>query len=308
MALSAEDALSALQEILANSTDGKATQVQLRELASLVATDAPGSVTVLYSGGDATRIAEVLAKTNPDLRLLDNTQAYKFLNSPQFLKAIEDCFGSNPTERGTLANNFLSGAEGVWGDASTRFARSATGEVRLILDGADPARVFGMREIPELLRNPLVTTVEGFSVKELAALYAKDSKYVFEALSGITSLHMAATDLRLVMVNGQATVLNAAEFLSREILDTSDYFSKYPERLVVYEQYLTTLTKEELALRGTLATRLAQISAAVTHELGVIHAAHTVSEGAFFLSLLFAAKQAKDELDAGKVESAQSKI
>ena len=65
------------------------------------------------------------------------------------------------TEAGKAANTWLFDAErGPWADASARFADATRGEVKVIASGAASDRVFALTELPHILTNPELTTIE----------------------------------------------------------------------------------------------------------------------------------------------------
>ncbi len=73
MALTAEQATAQLPDIT--------TPEQLRALiAQLDVSRPPGGVTAFYSGGDAGRIARTLFAQGSDIRIIDDTEASKFLD------------------------------------------------------------------------------------------------------------------------------------------------------------------------------------------------------------------------------------
>lgn len=125
------------------------TLEQLRNLVNQldITAGTPGSTTLLYSGGmpgggDSNSAAKALALAQPGLRIIDDTQAAKFLdvfsataNTALINRCVELGFG-NPKTPDTPANQFLFGsvdgngnrvANGAWDDVSGRFA-AATSE------------------------------------------------------------------------------------------------------------------------------------------------------------------------------------
>ena len=160
------------------------TPEALRELARQVSVDSPGNVTVLYSGGVTDRVSswqivKAMEDAGEDVRLIDRTEANKFLSSRPFQSATATAHGisyQDLTERtpaARAAGDWLyHPTEGPWADASARFADATRGEVKVIANGASPDRVFGQTELPRILANPEVTTIEGIPRETLVARQA----------------------------------------------------------------------------------------------------------------------------------------
>jgi len=170
----------AIEELLREPSRYR-TPEALRELAQQVSVDSPGNVTVLYSGGVTDRVSswqivKAMEDAGEDVRLIDRTEANKFLSSRPFLSATATANGisyQDLTERtpaARAAGDWLyHPTEGPWADASARFADATRGEVKVIASGASPDRVFGQTELPRILSNPEVTTIEGIPRETLVA-------------------------------------------------------------------------------------------------------------------------------------------
>lgn len=144
----------------------------LRRLASQVDADAPGRLTVLYSGRvteliGSNHVIEAMIERRGDIRAINKSQAALFLNGRDFGVALSAAFGAphreilDGTYRGPATDWLYHPTEGPWADASARFANATVGEVRAIVSHAQPNRVFGEIELPRILANPNVTTIEG---------------------------------------------------------------------------------------------------------------------------------------------------
>jgi hypothetical protein len=157
------------------------TPEALRALARQVSVESPGQVTVLYSGRVADRVSswnivKAMEEAGEDVRLIDRTEINSFLNSREFTRAAAVAHGVTVDDmrRGDAvakaANDWLyHPTDGPWADASARFADATRGEVKVIASGAAPDRVFAQTELPRILANPEVTTVEGIPRETLAA-------------------------------------------------------------------------------------------------------------------------------------------
>lgn len=150
MALSLEQATRKLAELTKNGRI--ASQAELHALVSEVSVDAQGSITILY-GGRVTGLEDVSASVqslgvgNYNYRVIGKTAAADLLKHPSFIQAIADCFHVSVNEvrgvgdyRGSPANLFLEGTDGLWGDVSVRFIQDTKGEVRILTEAPDKTR------------------------------------------------------------------------------------------------------------------------------------------------------------------------
>ncbi|MDO8299394.1 calcium-binding protein [Lacisediminimonas sp.] len=167
---------------------------------------------------------------------MDITDAGLLLDSPEFSNAVARVHGvdvddfenskfSSPEK--TAANNFLySGTNpdgtkvtGVWEDASVRFVAATHGEVRTLVGGADPERVFATAEVHALRDNPNITHVDGIPAE---ALRARPESQIFEAVraqSEALSAHLK------IAVDGDGNILKVGEVPR---IDTRDFFANTP--------------------------------------------------------------------------------
>ncbi|MGE4472559.1 MAG: hypothetical protein AB7D20_07160 [Sulfuricurvum sp.] len=120
MALTVQEAKNAIQALIDHQkTTGETviTQESLRNIIKDLSLDAGnGKTTVLYSG-----VGELPTSltSDPNLRILDNTQAAKFLEqarigqNPEFVNALKMLYGEQPdlqsSGKGTPANLFVNG-------------------------------------------------------------------------------------------------------------------------------------------------------------------------------------------------------
>jgi hypothetical protein len=198
-------ALEAAQRLL-QSPDDYATPDALMALAAQVSVapvnGQPTDRTVLYSGGvdngepklDAWTLATGMQKQEAGVLIIDVTERGAFLVSKQFKNAVLRAFASEGhlsyadvmTKRDSKANQFLFDAEnGAWAQASKSFAESLEGEVVTLTSQAQPNRTFGLVELPALLANPKVKSVNGVARTVLAQLAEQPNgqAFVFKALA-----------------------------------------------------------------------------------------------------------------------------
>ncbi|MCM5580371.1 peptidoglycan-binding protein, partial [Xanthomonas hortorum pv. pelargonii] len=175
--ISAQDAIDRIRQ---NPGDYQ-TPESLRSLAAQVDANASGKVTVLYSGPAAkdiwsTDVIGSMIDSGEDIRVIDKSQASKFLNSREFYTALADIYEISPREliegshRGPATEWLYHPTQGPWADASGRFADATVGEVHAIVGDAQPSRVFGEIEVPRILANPNVTSIEGLPREALVGV------------------------------------------------------------------------------------------------------------------------------------------
>ncbi|WP_372173838.1 peptidoglycan-binding protein [Xanthomonas axonopodis] len=175
--ISAQDAIDRIRQ---NPGDYQ-TPESLRSLAAQVDANASGKVTVLYSGPAAkdiwsTDVIGSMIESGEDIRVIDKSQASKFLNSREFYTALADIYEISPRElidgshRGPATEWLYHPTQGPWADASGRFADATVGEVHAIVGDAQPSRVFGEIEVPRILANPNVSSIEGLPREALAGV------------------------------------------------------------------------------------------------------------------------------------------
>lgn len=166
--LTSEQAIERLRQ---NPKD-YATPETLRSLAAQVNADAPGRLTVLYSGPTANGVwsADVIKSmldAGEDVRVINKSQAASFLESRDFKSALAQAYEIRPkplidgTYRGPATEWLYHATEGPWADASARFADATHGEVKTIVSSATPDRVFGATELPHALNNTNIPGIAG---------------------------------------------------------------------------------------------------------------------------------------------------
>ena len=219
------------RELLRENPDGYQTSAQLRELASKVDADAPGRLTVLYSGPAAkdvwsTDVITAMVDAGEDVRVINKSEAAKFLESREFYNALADAYDVDVDKlidgsyRGPATEWLYHPTEGPWADASARFADATKGEVRAIVHDANPTRVFGAVEVPHILANPNVTLVEGLPREALAGVSQRQGQQAaFELIVGRAREH--ASDLRVPLSDD---ALRTSNRMLR--LDSRDYFAE----------------------------------------------------------------------------------
>lgn len=206
-----------------------------------------GGVTLLWSGtvgkfgsSNAERIsAEIVAtsmhSSNKDFRIVANTEAGKFFDldraSPNFnhqlASKLEEIFQDRPDQ----LNDFLYGRKdpitdtrvgtGIWDIISENFVNHAKGDIRLIVGGSGDDRIFAQTELPVLLKNPNITSIEGIPINGLRVLEQTDG------IASVMRLLRGASDVSSGMIrigvdsNGRP-IINSNRTYS---LDPTDYIN-----------------------------------------------------------------------------------
>jgi len=91
-------------------------------------------------------------------------KAYAYVKSHKICKTIDDTpCGKSLCEKGFQCTNdeATSDVKEIWQIASRRFVLSASGNLTAFVDGADMRSTFCSVEIPEILKNEKITTING---------------------------------------------------------------------------------------------------------------------------------------------------
>ncbi|NUE96934.1 hypothetical protein GYW75_11170 [Gilliamella sp. ESL0232] len=187
----------------------------LRDLIQQLDINTHGKTTILYSGmlDSGMHTSQIIdqLKNNSSLRLIDNTEASKFLadatvdDSPLNRK-LKQIFGvKGRDELPSQAYEFLFGSNsngsrqpnGAWDAISKRFVDGAVGDVRVLGGfGMDSGRVFAATELPALLNNPKVRSVNGIPTSVLRSIEQTEGMgRAFEHIKNIAGLDAAGTKL-----------------------------------------------------------------------------------------------------------------
>jgi hypothetical protein len=107
-----------------------ADEAAIRKVVAKLSADAPGTVTLLYSGSNGGALRDAAVAAEPSLRVIGKTEAAKLLNSDQLKLALARIYNLNldviedilANQRSNPINQFLEGIDGLWSDVSVRFA------------------------------------------------------------------------------------------------------------------------------------------------------------------------------------------
>lgn len=248
--LTLDEAIAELQK----NPDKYSTPDSLVELVRrLDATNSYGNVTLLYSGlaiqgVSAADLVKALEVSGQNIRIVDNTDAAKFLSSAAFENAWANAFGVSTADFNSASGSFdarkalYHPTTGPWAEVSRRFVDATEGEVRTITGGAIADRVFGKTEIPQALGNEKITFIDGIPRADLQARGFDDA---FKAISAQSEIY--TTEIRFA-VDGKGDLVRAPlidgdgkVFAEVPRVDATDFFaatgiaSKDP--IVVFEDY-----------------------------------------------------------------------
>jgi len=271
MSLTKEQANLRLEQI--------STPEELRDLVRELDVTGTGRVTLLWSGSIGTFgsvgaekiasqiVAASIAASNSDFRILTNTEAGRFLDldraSPTFnsrlSNKLEEIFVDRPDE----LRNFLYGQQdpgtkkrigkGAWDIVSENFAAQAKGNVRLIVGGGGDDRIFAQTELPALLRNPEITSIEGIPINGLREMARA------QGTASVLKLLRLASDVTSGMLKVEADstgrpVINPSRSYN---IDATDYVNmrSSPAPTIQGMQRLMDYIPKERKIRHALAVK-----------------------------------------------------
>ena len=272
----------------------------LRDLIAQLDVSGSGSVTLLYSSADGEIIADLAA--DPSIRTINTTEAYDFLDLKQnteLKNVLVDLFGDDPLMPGTEAYKFLDGGvdasgyripNGAWDIVSENFVGATTGEVRTLTSYATSNRVFAQTELPALLANSNITSVDGFSIDELKAIQNNGSiDDVFHHVKYNSAIQVGLSDI--------SAGSNYDKFLSITPDDYAEILKNDPEALDRAIRVMDSLDPVDKSLFGqwwknifNIGNELHDSGAKILNKLGPIGA---------LAGFLFASSQASAAEAAG---------
>jgi Ca2+-binding RTX toxin-like protein len=138
-------------------------------------TDGNGGTVPLSSDGyQSWQIAESIGTNNGQVITIGQTDAYKLLDSDAFTEALRssttDIVEFNRILNGITDENGIRTESGLWDITSQRLAASVVGEVRTVTPFSLSDRVFAQTELPALLLNDKVTSIDGIARTDLLRL------------------------------------------------------------------------------------------------------------------------------------------
>jgi Ca2+-binding RTX toxin-like protein len=189
--------------------DSIETKEQLLELIEQVDHRVEGSVTVLYSGvtgkyasiGEkivhSGALAEALYESGNDVRTIDQSEIGKFMNmtknsssyNKKFADKLSQIFGDDRVGmQSFMDGEVIDGVRknnGVWDRVSARYVADAVGEVVTFTGGASKGRVFFQTELPLILSNPRVTSIDGIPIEVFHGMSMENAFKIITAASEV---------------------------------------------------------------------------------------------------------------------------
>jgi len=163
------------------SNNPNATVSELQDLVSRTSSVVVGAkTTLLYSGRVddiySSDIANAISLDNSDIATINKTDISSLLKDSVFTRSLRIAVlneGLNFEEiyEGVDSYGNRINSTSMWDIASTNFASNATGAVKTITPLADSTSVFAQSEIPALLNNPNITSIDGIPIDELLSDY-----------------------------------------------------------------------------------------------------------------------------------------
>lgn len=175
--LSAEQAL----DTLTKHPDRYQTRDDLADLVRSVSVETPEDTTVLYSGNlqadcSANDLCIAMSNQGESIRIINNTEAAKFLESDELLNAIAQVHGTTAIEvrddRTNPGNDFLfNGKDGLWAQTSERFVNGAHGNLLTATPYANGTRVFAQVELLTALNNETIHSINDIPKEVFQHIY-----------------------------------------------------------------------------------------------------------------------------------------
>ncbi|MCD8213317.1 MAG: calcium-binding protein, partial [Campylobacter sp.] len=238
-----------------------ATKAELTRIIENLSVETSGQKTVLYSGMNMNEI-EKLAK-DPKLRMLNNTEAYQFVNKLKSNKAFIDAWGKitgdtkpNFDDYNSQVGKFIGGEDpangkprkmGAWDIISKNFAKETNGEVvALIGKNAKVGRVFFQTEFEALKHNSNVTKING--VDKLAYMLGLDLKDQYQ-------LDKMKLESQAILLTGK-NINDITQKDMEAILKNKDFAESFKDIVTKYKPEELPKFYKHLNKIGTLGSML----------------------------------------------------
>ncbi|WP_111850147.1 calcium-binding protein [Acinetobacter baumannii] len=168
--------------------NGQVTIQDLRQafinLVPDVTQDLANKTTLFYAGDNPTDPLYIAAKaiskdTSNSLIIMGNTKFSELMYSREVIDYLKDIAGKNNIVDYRDIMNDETTIDGVkspalWDDASEALAKASSGDVRTLTPFGTEDKVFARVELPALLENPNVKTIDGIPREVLKTMYDAD--------------------------------------------------------------------------------------------------------------------------------------
>ncbi|EOR05688.1 calcium-binding protein [Acinetobacter genomosp. 15BJ] len=210
--------------------NGQVTIQDLRQaftdLVPTVSTDLQHKNTLFYAGQNPTDHLYIVAKeisknaSNP-LTILGSTKFSELMYSREIDSYLMEIAGKNNiSDYRSIMNNetIIDGVKSpaLWDKASEALAQAASGDVRTLTPFGTDDKVFARVELPALLENPHVKTIDGIPRETLKAMYDAD------IANGLT--HVQAIDNARAAVQAKSLIYSS---LIDEIINANGKVTGY---------------------------------------------------------------------------------
>ncbi|MEA5412648.1 calcium-binding protein, partial [Synechococcus sp. BA-120 BA3] len=172
-------------------------------------------------------MAEALHESGNDVRTIDQSEIGKFMNlttntsgyNKRFSDKLKQIFGEDKVGlQSFMDGEIIDGVRvnnGVWDKVSARYLEDAVGEVVTFTGGASLSRVFYQTELPLILSNPKVTSIDGIPIEVFHGMSME------EAFKIITAASEVRTSRLKIAVDHDG---NPLQINQHYIVDARDFF------------------------------------------------------------------------------------
>jgi hypothetical protein len=203
-----------------------------QDLVRGLSVETPGNVTLLYSGMlnqdvSSNSLALAIARQDKDLRLIDKTEAAKFLASDECINAVANIHGTTPKkvreDYSDPGNKFLfDGKDGLWASTSQRFVQYTQTEVVTATPYARGDRVFAQVELRETLKNKSVPSINGIPIEVFKDIYKASGSLEEVNRAVAASSYDRMQGMQVAVMNARVTAVDMGAFIGRPTPSLAD--------------------------------------------------------------------------------------
>lgn len=196
-----------------------------RDLVRGISVDTPGNVTLLYSSMlnadvSSNNLALALARQHKDVRLIDKTEAAKFLASDECINAVANIHGTTPKkvreDYSDPGNKFLfDGKEGLWTATSERFVKNTATELVTATPYARGDRVFAQVELKEALSNKRVPSINGMPMELFKEIHRTTGSLEEVNRAVAATSYDRMQGVQVAVLNARVTAVHTGSFIDR---------------------------------------------------------------------------------------------
>ncbi|NJD07806.1 MAG: hypothetical protein FIA97_15120 [Methylococcaceae bacterium] len=310
MAFTFEEALSKIGTLEYSGVDGLIRLVNETSIA--VRNAASDATTLLYSGAvdnlgtqawqlvDAMKGKFVDAQGLKQVVTFADTAVTDLLADSRFQDALEAAVGSDANQYNLIMDGKDASGNrvtntGLWDIASKKFAESVVGDVRLIAPDGLGNSTFAQTELPALLENPNVTSIEGIPKSEFTG---KTIDEVFARVKTASLMDMAYSGLKFDGIS-----LSGSDDFLHNVTDLQKYLIENPGAHNSFDAYLKDLDPaRQDELRSMAKTMFADASVDISMGGKVLNKLGLLGG---LLGFSLAASEAASAAESGNTEQAK---